>query len=587
MRKRAWIAIAFLGMVMSAIIGIASADEFSRDKYSGREQVISIDVVRDGSVAYASLWTSYAVDRWDVLMKVASVDPYTGEVRTSVTAAAGVMSNGTTLVRRAFGKEFLYNVNFDDNEYIDVQHGFVTDTASHTAKNELSWKWNLPEAIPTPTAAPTAMPTPTPVVTATPTPTPMVYPVSNHITWARPFARYAPTEEEQLEINRLLYEKGLDCAIDFVNMGVLMDGENELWMEQQYAAGAVPDILFSGLWTDTEPRGLGTEGAYEFARDWFLPLQDYFGTEDGNRLRDCFSETSWKDVTVDGNAYVVPLTFSSYGVYLLVNNEYASYFDGFDGTYQSLRAIYDTIGDPALQIVIPRLDQRIVSALLGYSSFGQLPYDTGTHQIKAFRGFAEAAAMWNSLYHDIGSGLIGDRSLTNGVGDRILAEYVVGAGSVGDGYTVFRIDSDNYRPSLALSLGIYRDSPRKELALKVLSVCMEDPEIRVLLQSGRTTAEQIARTEKIRESEEAFELAGFVPTMTEEQRTLYLRIMGILSASDNGGMVYVHNNSGTVLAKDFNAATLFSQFSGDDVDALIGELNRQIAEYLVEAGRQS
>lgn len=134
MRKRAWIAIAFLGMVMSAIIGIASADEFSRDKYSGREQVISIDVVRDGSVAYASLWTSYAVDRWDVLMKVASVDPYTGEVRTSVTTAAGVMSNGTTLVRRAFGKEFLYNVNFDDNEYIDVQHGFVTDTASHTAK---------------------------------------------------------------------------------------------------------------------------------------------------------------------------------------------------------------------------------------------------------------------------------------------------------------------------------------------------------------------------------------------------------------------------------------------------------------------
>lgn len=166
MRKRAWIAIAFLGMVMSAIIGIASADEFSRDKYSGREQVISIDVVRDGSVAYASLWTSYAVDRWDVLMKVASVDPYTGEVRTSVTTAAGVMSNGTTLVRRAFGKEFLYNVNFDDNEYIDVQHGFVTDTASHTAKNELSWKWSLPEAIPTPTAAPTAMPTPTSVVTA-------------------------------------------------------------------------------------------------------------------------------------------------------------------------------------------------------------------------------------------------------------------------------------------------------------------------------------------------------------------------------------------------------------------------------------
>ena len=251
MRKTVFLAVAFIGMVLAAILGVASAD-VTRNKSGDCEEVLSVDVVRDGSIAYASLWTSYAVDQWDAAIEVYSVDPYTGEVRTSVDSAEGTVSNGTTLVRRAFGGEFLYKVSFDHAMYIatsyDEYHG--ANRASFTGKNNQSWEWTLPEGIPTPTVAPTAAPSPTQVVTATPTPTPMVYPANNHITWARPFYGYAPNAEEQLEINRLLYEKGLDCAVDFVNMGVLTEEENNVWLEHQLAAGTVPDILFSGVWTD-------------------------------------------------------------------------------------------------------------------------------------------------------------------------------------------------------------------------------------------------------------------------------------------------------------------------------------------------
>ena len=589
MRKNVCFAIVFLGMVLTAILGVASAEEV-RNKLSGCDEVLSFDVVRDGSVAYASFWTSYAVDQWDVAIEVSSVDPYTGEVRTSMDSAGDTMSNGTTLVRRAFGGEFLYKVTFDNAMYIATSHDEYrgTSMSSHTMKRDLSWDWSLPEGIPTPTVAPTAAPSPTQVVTATPTPTQMVYPASDHITWARPFFGYAPNAEEQLEINRLLYEKGLDCAVDFVNMGVLTEEENVLWLEHQVAAGTVPDILASGIWTDSSTSGKGSIGACEYVRNWYQPLQEYFDTEDGKKLKNCFSETSWQDVTTDGNAYVLPLISSSYNLYLLVNNDYAARFEGFDGTYESLMKIYDSIGDPTLKIVIPGVDQRIVSAMIGYSSFGQLTYDTKTHQILPYRGFTDAAKMWNTLYKDISEGRISDRNLSKEVDGTVLAEYVIGAGYAGkaeEGYTPIRIGSVNYSPSYAFSLGIYRDSPQKELALKILAVCMEDPEIRVLLRSGYTTAEEIRMVEELRGEEEVFELAGFIPTLTDEQWAAYKKLTLKFAPTSQESSVYVHDN-GVRLAKKFNAATMYREVFSDDVDALIEELNRQIAEYLAGSGRQ-
>ena len=589
MRKRAWIAIAFLGMVLAAILGVASADE-TKNQCRGCDEVLSVNVVRDGSIAYASLWTSYAVDQWDAAIEVYSVDPYSGEVRTSVDSAGDTMSNGTTLVRRAFGGEFLYKVSFDNAMYIAmiVDDYREPQMASCEGTQNLSWEWTLPEGIPTPTVALTAAPSPTQVVTATPTPTPMVYPVNNHITWARPFFGYAPNAEEQLEINRLLYEKGLDCAVDFVNMGVLTDEENVVWLEHQLAAGTVPDILSSGIWTDSSTSGKGSIGACEYVRTWYQPLQEYFDTEDGKKLKNCFSETSWQDVTTDGNAYILPLTFSSYNMYLLVNNDYAARFEGFDGTYESLMKIYDSIGDPTLKIVIPGLDQRIVSTMIGTSSFGQMTYDTKTHQIIPYRGFTDAAKMWNTLYKDISEGRISDRNLSKKVDGTVLAEYVIGASyacRAEDGYTPIRIGSVNYFPSYASSLGIYRDSPQKELALKILAACMEDPEIRVLLRSGYTTAEEIRMVEELRQKEEVFELAGFIPTLTDEQCATYKKLTLKFAPTSQESSVYIHDN-GVRLEKNFNATTMYRDVFSDDVDALIEELNRQIAEYLAGSGRQ-
>lgn len=586
MKQKVLLAVMFLGMVLAAILGVASADEVARNKLDNNQmdEAKYIDVVRDGSIAYASLWTSYAPQCWNTEMKVLSVDPYTGEVRTSVDSAEGKESNGTVLVRRAFGGEFLYKVNFDNGVYIhEYEPGRYS--MSMEGKDELAWKWTLPEGIPTPTVAPTAAPSPTQVVTATPTPTAMVYPASEHITWARPFFWYAPNEEEQLEINRILYEKGLDCAVDFINMGMITDEENVDWFEKKRDAGNVPDILYSGIWTDYTPNGKGNAQAYEYVKDWYQPLQEYFDTEDGKKLRDCFAETSWRDVTVDGNAYIVPLTYSSLNLYLMVKNEYAANFEGFDGTYESLMRIYDSVGDPTLKIVIPGMDQSIVSTLLGYSSFGQMTYDTETHQILPFTGFTDAAKMWNTLFKDVSEGRIDDRNLLDQIEGNVLAEFVIGAPGAKDGYTPIRIGSVNYSPSYGSSLGIYRDSPKKELALKILAACMEDPEILTLLRSGLVTAENMRTAENLRREETVFELAGFMPTLTEEQWDVYRKLQQSFNLRSQDSLVYVTEDGASTLAKEFNAATLFRSVSGDDVNALIGELNRQIAEYLEEKGR--
>ena len=91
--------------------------------------------------------------------------------------------------------------------------------------------------------------------------------------------------------------------------------------------------------------------------------------------------------------------------------------------------------------------------------------------------------------------------------------------------------------------------------------------------------------EELRGEEEVFELAGFVPTLTEEQCATYKKLTLKFAPTSQESSVYVHDN-GVRLAKKFNAATMYREVFSDDVDALIEELNRQVAEYLAGSGRQ-
>lgn len=567
-----------IGMIslIGKLIGTASAVEgdSTLDDAAVRG---SATVVRDGSVAYGSVWTSRAVEEWNATSKLYMVDPATGEVRYVQERMSGIDNNGGVYARHAFGNEFMYRLGFVYNvKYSQQSYG--------NNMNEV-WKWDLPEVIPTPTPAPSAAPTATPVITATPTPTPLVYPASNIITWAIPFDIYSPNEQQQLKINRLLYEKGLDCAVSFVPMGVLVNRQNEEWLLKKKEAGAVPDILCSGLWIDDDREdGTDESNCYEFVKKYFVPLQEMFDTEDGKKLKGSFSDNAWNCSAANGQIYVLPLWQSrSYG-YVLVNNQYLSRFKDFDGSYKALREIYDSIGNSDLKIVINRLDQMTVGMTLGYSSFGQLVYDDNTHQILPFAGFTDAVKGWSDLYHDSMDGIVRARMLQEIDESTVLAEYVVTGKETREGYTPIRLDHVRFSPRFSMSFGIYADSEQKELAMKVMAACMGDPEITSLLRQRLYTAEMIEEQRKVLDEEPTYELDGFMPSLTTEQWNLFKKISDRMSW---GAYIMLKEGEWEQLKEGFNAAQLFGELSGDDVKALIDELNRQIKEFLAGGGGQS
>ena len=91
--------------------------------------------------------------------------------------------------------------------------------------------------------------------------------------------------------------------------------------------------------------------------------------------------------------------------------------------------------------------------------------------------------------------------------------------------------------------------------------------------------------EELRQKEEVFELAGFIPTLTDEQCATFKKLTLKFAPTSQESSVYIHDN-GVRLEKNFNATTMYRDVFSDDVDALIEELNRQIAEYLAGSGRQ-
>ncbi|MBO4788658.1 MAG: hypothetical protein J5531_07115 [Lachnospiraceae bacterium] len=578
MKKRIWLPLVFLCLV--AFAGIALADT-KQSSLNGMKVESSYNLEKDGSAAYASLWTSQNVYSWSISVTAYAVDPLTGEVRKTARTEKGEDGNGTAFAVRAAGGEFLYQVNYRDEVQTVDQDG--RPAGKLTCNDKTVWKWTMPEKVPTPTVAPTAAPTNTPIVTATPSPTPVVYPVSNHITWATHFASFRPDNEDQLAINKKLYELGLDCAIDFVPMETYSGEETKFWLKKMKNAGTVPDILNTGIWDNFgEVPGIVESTAY--IKENLLPLNDYLATQEGAKLYDCFPEMQWKGAEIAGVNYTIPTHYSR-GYFLWVKDEYANRFANFDGTYDSLLKIRDSIGNPELQIVISGIDNKLASAMLGYSSYLQYSYDTKTHQLIPFGGYEDGVKIWNRLFRDVTDGTILDRyttaSAANIKEDKILAEVVSEWKNPPKGYTVIRLSSDAYSPSFSGQLGVYKDSQQKELALRVLTVCMSDPEIVEMLRAHYWKAQSYTEEIALRKQEKAPELAGFIPNLTDAQWKLFYDTSKQFDTSQQYGLLYTHANSGvTKLAKDFNAAKVFGQLAGKEREELMAEINRQIAEFL-------
>lgn len=423
--------------------------------------------------------------------------------------------------------------------------------------------------------------TQTPTAAASPTEAPDL---SNHIAWAVPFFS-APTEEGRAEINRLLKEKGIDCVIDFVNVDAMTDQEYETWLAKQAKKGRVPDIVNTGNWYTQY-------GAGSMAETYFLQLDDYLATVEGAELLRAFSEFEWVRSRIGGKTYVLPRMYSpesgDRGVYLRVKNEDAARLDAWDGTYEELlRICGEANGAPA----IPYLRWTMVSALAGYASYDGIPYDPATGEVVLWAKSEKLLNLWDTMFEDIKAGRLIDLSVTDPAhansGDGglagtteasaetdIVAEIYYGLREQKEGCTDICIVADAGEPLLNGTYGIYKDSPKTELALRALSACMADPQIVALFNPRFETAEAVGRYHAALAERTPGITAGFLPDLTVAQWNAYKELKNGMYAVENA--CYAADLNGQYHAETFDAEALVKSFSEDKYRTLAGKLSEQM-----------
>ena len=408
--------------------------------------------------------------------------------------------------------------------------------------------------------------------------------LSNRIVWEVPFFN-APTEEGRAEIKRLLKEKGINCEIDFVNMDVMTDQEYDTWLNKLAAKGQEPDIVNTGNWYTQH-------GAETMAETYCLQLDEYLASAEGTELAKAFSEFEWSRSRVNGKAYVVPRMYDpesgEHGMYLRVKDGDAARFDVWDGTYgELLRICGEANGVPA----IPYLRWTIVSALAGYASYDGIPYDPKTGEAILWTEDEKLLNLWNTLYRDIREGKVVDLSVSgisqpDNTGDtaggvdyfpmnaNVVAEIYFGLREKQEGYTDICIIADAGEPVINGAYGIYRGSSKTELALRVLSACMADPQIVALLNPRFGTAEAVECYRAALAERSTGITAGFIPELTLAQWTIYRELKNGMYAVENA--CYTADLSGQYLAGEFDAASLGEAFLDDKYGNLIGVLSEQL-----------
>lgn len=307
---------------------------------------------------------------------------------------------------------------------------------------------------------------------------PTDYPASQSVTWVMQYFDQI-SEQNQKEINRILYEKGTDCQIRFVRTDAGTGAEYSEFLKQN-ADSISFDIITSGGWSSGDPEMIS------FVERSLFPLNDYLDKEEARALRETYAEDEWKQVTLNGKVYVIPRGpgGADKGVSVYVNDEYAEYFREFDGSYASLKEIYETIGDDSLHIENYRISNtRALYALVGYSGlyYGYLPYSPEKEATEDITLTEKLPNLLKEIYDDLKSGVMVNSARTNDSSGKALA-VIHDAGSFQrEGFSEHAISCDLREFNCAMRCGIYADSLQKDLAFRVLSICFSDSEILHLL----------------------------------------------------------------------------------------------------------
>lgn len=156
----------------------------------------------------------------------------------------------------------------------------------------------------------------------------------------------------QNELNKILDNRGLDFAIEFVDIEEIPDGSNSCLSvyEKMLENGQQIDIVFTGVSLDSS-----TESTYsQFIEKGYLePFNDYFDTEIGQKFYDQFDEKYWDRMTYgDGKIYGKSAAYTiSAPLSLHINSDNFNISD-FDGTFDSLIDVIESVtwktGSPSL-----------------------------------------------------------------------------------------------------------------------------------------------------------------------------------------------------------------------------------------------
>ena len=241
--------------------------------------------------------------------------------------------------------------------------------------------------------------------------------------------------------------------------------------------------------------------------------------------------------------------------------------------------------------MIPKVDQRLVNVFLGYDSYNQFTFDEKTKQFETFADNEQAIALWKQLYDDISGNIVGDHEIGDSLpadDSHVFAEVIFGKEPSKEGFTVITLRQPYVDTTMIASFGIYKDSANTELALRVLSECLANPEIYSIIR-GEYTPDEIIASRAQKEERTTGNLTGFVPELSEEQWRVFLTTVShfdtiyqpdyFMVINENG--IYRDNRigSGKELNPDFSVDQWFREFQTEEIADLVVEMNRQYAEF--------
>ena len=416
----------------------------------------------------------------------------------------------------------------------------------------------------------------------------VTYPkASNKIVWQLTVVG-GPAADNVDEVNRLLMEKGYDCEIEFVR-AYPEPSKNREWLEQYESENQICDIINGGIW---EAEKLLYLKQQQYALEMFTPLNDYLeNTEGGRKLKDLFGETELSCKSFGDTVYVLPQLLSTTspvtGSFLYVPNRYADLFTDYDGTYSSLKAIYEANHKPEEAIVVDS-SGSLSWSLSGFvdckSFFSCIPYDEKEHKLVDGAGSNEMKALAEEIWNDLDSGILVPNQPEEIPYDNIFVK-LSGSHKVMEGYTEIVLKGPAVDNNFGLGYGISEHSTQKDLAFTILAVCHTDPDISALVFPEVGGVEGIRARAEHSSLVEIGELKGFAPELNDEQwKILYdypfQELFGNILYYGVVEEITKEEVWRWQLNREYNADDICKRMKSSEYTEVIAEVNRQISEYL-------